>query len=142
MRSGDPSASAALALSSTPTMPRGMAARLLKAGIASLSGDVTRVVVILGDQPDITAAIVDQLLEDSGSHPAFRQLRSASTVCCIHRWCSLAQLWADIDALEGDVGCRGTRACSSGAGGSRRGREARGHPLDVDTREDFERTGC
>src|SRR6202165_6251184 len=45
-----------------PDHEQGMSTSL-RAGIASLGADVTRAVVILGDQPDISAALLDRLLD-------------------------------------------------------------------------------
>jgi molybdenum cofactor cytidylyltransferase len=120
-----------------PDHAQGMSTSL-KAGIASLSGDVTRVVVILGDQPDITAAIVDQLLETqiASGLPA----AALSFDGLLHPPVVLArELWADIDALEGDVGCRALVRAHPELVAAVAADRPGGHPLDVDTREDFER---
>src|ERR1700688_2104801 len=44
-----------------PMHAQGMSTSL-QAGIAGLGADVTRAVVILGDQPDVNAELVDRLL--------------------------------------------------------------------------------
>jgi molybdenum cofactor cytidylyltransferase len=120
-----------------PDHAQGMSTSL-KAGIASLSGDVTRAVVILGDQPDITAAVVDQLLETqiASGLPA----AALSFDGLLHPPVVLArELWADIDALEGDVGCRALVRAHPELVAAVAANRPGGHPLDVDTREDFER---
>jgi len=120
-----------------PAHAEGMSTSL-RAGIASLGVQVTRAVVILGDQPDIGAEVVDRLLETQAASglPA----AALSFDGLLHPPVVLArELWGDIDALEGDVGCRALiRAhpelvavvAAAGPGG---------HPVDIDTREDFER---
>ena len=120
-----------------PDHAQGMSTSL-KAGIASLSGDVIRAVVILGDQPDITAAVVDQLLETqiASGLPA----AALSFDGLLHPPVVLArELWADIDALEGDVGCRALVRAHPELVAAVAADRPGGHPLDVDTREDFER---
>ncbi len=110
----------------------------LKAGIAALGANVRRAMVILGDQPDITAEVVDRLLDAqsvSGLPAA-----ALSFDGLLHPPVVLArELWGDIEALEGDVGCRAlVRAhpeLVAAVGADRPG----GHPIDIDTREDFER---
>lgn len=115
----------------------GMASSLL-AGIAALDDEVGRAVVILGDQPDISAGLIDALLEvqESSSLPA----AALSFDGLLHPPVVLArELWADLQSLEGDVGCRAlirqrpelVAALSGGSGHK--------HPADIDTPEDYER---
>jgi CTP:molybdopterin cytidylyltransferase MocA len=110
----------------------------LKAGIASLGVDVARAVVVLGDQPDISADVVDTLLETQASSglPA----AALSFDGLLHPPVVLARaLWGDIEALQGDVGCRAlVRAHPELVAAVVAGRPE-GHPVDIDTREDFER---
>ena len=120
-----------------PDHAQGMSTSL-KAGIASLTGNVARAVVILGDQPDITAAVVDQLLEAqiASGLPA----AALSFDGLLHPPVVLArELWADIDALQGDVGCRALVRAHPELVAAVAADRPGGHPLDVDTREDFER---
>jgi molybdenum cofactor cytidylyltransferase len=119
---------------------RGYAAGMstsLKSGIGALCSDVERAVIILGDQPDISAAMIDRLLQAQASSglPA----AALSFDGLLHPPVVLArELWRDIDALEGDVGLRAlVRAhpeLVAPVGADRPG----GHPIDIDTREDFE----
>ena len=120
-----------------PDYAQGMSTSL-KTGIAALGADLDRAVVILGDQPDITAEVVNRLLEAqtvSGLPAA-----ALSFDGLLHPPVVLArELWGEIEALEGDVGCRAlvrahpelVAAVSADGPG--------GHPIDIDTREDFER---
>jgi len=110
----------------------------LRAGLAALGPDVDRAVVILGDQPAVSGALLDELLdlqERSGLPSA-----ALSFGGLLHPPVVLARsLWADLASLEGDVGCRAVI----------RGRpelvaplpvEGGGHhPVDVDTPEDYAR---
>ena len=51
-----------------PDHASGMSSSLL-AGIAALGDDVDRAVVILGDQPDISGALLDELLDLRNARP-------------------------------------------------------------------------
>jgi molybdenum cofactor cytidylyltransferase len=119
-----------------PDHQQGMSTSL-RAGIASLDAHVDRAVVILGDQPDISAEVVNRLLDTQAASglPA----AALSFDGLLHPPVVLARaLWGDIDALEGDVGLRAlirahpevVAAVEAGTPG--------GHPIDIDTREDFE----
>ena len=110
----------------------------LRAGIAGLGADVTRAVVILGDQPDVSAALVDRLLEAQATSglPA----AALSFDGLLHPPVVLArELWYDIDALEGDVGCRALVRAHPELVVAVAADRPGGHPIDIDTREDFER---
>lgn len=120
-----------------PEHSSGMASSL-RAGVSSLGPDVDRVVVILGDQPDVDADLLNHLLDlqESSGLPAaalsFNGLLHPPVV--LER-----ELWADLMTLEGDVGCRAVI----------RGRPEQvvslpvetdlTHPVDVDTPSDYER---
>ena len=77
----------------------------LRAGLAALGPEVDRAVVILGDQPDVPASLLDELLalqERSGLPSAalsFDGLLHPPVVL-------LRERWGDLRSLEGDVGCR------------------------------------
>jgi molybdenum cofactor cytidylyltransferase len=81
-----------------PDHAAGMASSL-KAGLASLAPGVGRSVVILGDQPDVDAKLLDQLLvpQESTGLPAaaldFNGLPHPPVVL-------KCQLWADLMSLE------------------------------------------
>jgi len=120
-----------------PAHASGMASSL-KAGLASLDAGVERVVVILGDQPDVDAKLLNRLLDlqESSGLPAaaldFNGLLHPPVV--VKR-----ALWGDLMSLEGDVGCRAVI----------RGRPEQvatlavtadlTHPVDIDTPSDYER---
>lgn len=120
-----------------PDHASGMASSL-RLGLASLGDDVERAVVILGDQPAISSALLDQLLDlqSSSGLPA----AALSFEGLLHPPVVLRrELWGDLASLEGDVGCRAVIrarpelvAALPAAGGGR-------HPLDVDTPEDYSR---
>ena len=77
----------------------------LRAGVASVIGEADAAVVLLGDQPGVTAALLDSL----GARQ--RESGAAAVVCVqdgrrspptlLH-----ADLWPEIAALRGDVGAR------------------------------------
>ncbi len=110
----------------------------LKTGIAALGAEVDRAMVILGDQPDITAEVVDRLLEAQ----AVSGLPAAALSFdgLLHPPVVLArELWGDIEALEGDVGCRALVRAHPELVAAVAADRPGGHPIDIDTREDFER---
>ncbi|MGA8415602.1 MAG: nucleotidyltransferase family protein [Candidatus Dormiibacterota bacterium] len=120
-----------------PDHAQGMSTSL-KAGIAALGNNVARVVVILGDQPDITAEVVDRLhdTQTASGLPA----AALSFDGLLHPPVVLArQLWGDIEALEGDVGCRALVRAHPEIVAAVAADRPGGHPVDIDTREDFER---
>ncbi len=110
----------------------------LKAGLRALPPEVERAVVILGDQPAISAALLDELLDlaESSGQPA----AALSFDGLLHPPVLLGrELWPDLMSLEGDVGCRRLIrarpelvAALPVSGGTR-------HPIDVDTPADYQR---
>jgi molybdenum cofactor cytidylyltransferase len=78
----------------------------LKAGLAALPGEVDGAIVILGDMPQVTAALIDRMLE------AFDPARGALVVVpTIDGKRGNPVVWSrrffsDLMALEGDVGAR------------------------------------
>lgn len=120
-----------------PDHASGMASSL-RAGLASLADDVDRVVVILGDQPDVDAALLDRLLElqKTSSLPAaalsFNGLLHPPVV--LER-----ELWGDLMALEGDVGCRAVIRARPELVAKLPVETDLTHPVDVDTPADYER---
>jgi molybdenum cofactor cytidylyltransferase len=118
-----------------PDHAAGMASSL-KAGVASLGPDVDRVVVILGDQPDVDAALLNQLLELQASSglPAaalsFNGLLHPPVV--LNR-----ELWADLMTLEGDVGCRAVIRGRPEQVVSLSVETDLTHPVDIDTPSDY-----
>jgi molybdenum cofactor cytidylyltransferase len=120
-----------------PDYASGMASSL-RAGLAALTPDVERAAIILGDQPAISAALLDDLLDLQAASglPA----AALSFDGLLHPPVVLQrELWGDLQSLEGDVGCRAIIrarpelvAALPAAGNSR-------HPLDIDTPEEYRR---
>lgn len=120
-----------------PDHASGMASSL-RAGLAALPASVDRALIILGDQPDITPALLDELLDlqESSGLPA----AAFSFEGLLHPPVALRrELWGDLMSLEGDVGCRAVirarpelvaRLAATGKGN---------HPIDVDTPADYAR---
>jgi CTP:molybdopterin cytidylyltransferase MocA len=120
-----------------PDHAQGMSTSL-RAGISALGSNVGRVVVILGDQPDITAEVVDHLLETQAASglPA----AALSFDGLLHPPVVLArELWGDIAALQGDVGCRALVRAHPELVAAVAADRPGAHPVDIDTPEDFER---
>jgi molybdenum cofactor cytidylyltransferase len=120
-----------------PAYAEGMSTSL-RAGIASLGSHVSRAVVILGDQPDISAEVVDRLLDTQAASglPA----AALSFDGLLHPPVVLArELWWEVAALEGDVGCRALVRAHPELVAAVVAERPGGHPIDIDTREDFER---
>jgi molybdenum cofactor cytidylyltransferase len=110
----------------------------LKRGIAALDDDVGRAIIVLGDQPDVSASLIDSLLElqETSGRPA----AALSFDGLLHPPVVLERsLWADLADLQGDVGCRAiirgrpeSVAALAAAGRA-------GHPIDIDTLDDYRR---
>jgi molybdenum cofactor cytidylyltransferase len=110
----------------------------LRAGVNSLGTHVDRAVIVLGDQPDISAEVIDHLLETQAASglPA----AALSFDGLLHPPVVLArELWGDIEALEGDVGLRALIRAHRDLVAAVEAERPGGHPIDIDTREDFER---
>jgi CTP:molybdopterin cytidylyltransferase MocA len=120
-----------------PDHASGMASSL-RAGLASLGDEVDRVVVILGDQPDVDAARLNQLLElqETAGLPA----AALSFNGLLHPPVVLERaLWGDLMSLEGDVGCRAVIRARPELVAKLPVAGDLKHPVDVDTPEDYER---
>jgi CTP:molybdopterin cytidylyltransferase MocA len=110
----------------------------LRAGLSALGPEVDRAVIVLGDQPAISGALLDELLdlqERSGLPAAalsFGRLLHPPVV--LRR-----ELWGDLESLEGDVGCRAVIRASPELVAPLPAEGDRNHPVDVDTPEDYER---
>jgi molybdenum cofactor cytidylyltransferase len=120
-----------------PNHAQGMSTSL-RAGVGELGDDIERVAVVLGDQPDISAALLDRLLETqvTSGLPA----AALSFDGLLHPPMVLARtLWTALDELTGDVGLRAlvrahpelVAALAAGTAGDR--------PIDIDTPEDYQR---
>lgn len=120
-----------------PDHEQGMSTSL-RLGIASLGPDVTRAVVILGDQPDVTASLLDRLLEAQAASGLPASALSFDGL--LHPPMVLArELWAELEELEGDVGLRALVRAHPELVAALPSNRPGGHPIDIDTREDFER---
>ena len=118
-----------------PDHATGMASSL-RTGLAALDGDVDLAMVILGDQPDV-AGRLDLLLdlqEESGLPAAALSFGDLLHPPVVMR----RELWGDLMALEGDVGCRAViRARPEFV--ARLPVAELNHPVDVDTPDDYRR---
>lgn len=120
-----------------PDHASGMASSL-RAGLAGLGGEVERAMVILGDQPDVTAQLLDTLLdlqERSGLPAAALSFNGLLHPPVVLK----RELWGDLMALEGDVGCRAVIRARPELVARLPFREELGHPVDVDTPADYQR---
>jgi CTP:molybdopterin cytidylyltransferase MocA len=120
-----------------PDHATGMASSL-KAGLASLGDGVDRAVVILGDQPDVDAGLLNRLLElqETSGLPA----AALSFNGLLHPPVVLKrELWGDLMALEGDVGCRAVIRARPELVARLPVAGDLTHPVDVDTPADYER---
>jgi CTP:molybdopterin cytidylyltransferase MocA len=120
-----------------PDHAAGMASSL-KAGIASLAPRVDRVVVMLGDQPDVSAAVLDQLLQlqETSGLPA----AALSFDGLLHPPVVLeSKLWGDLMSLQGDVGCRAVIRARPELVARLPVEGNLRHPVDVDTPGDYAR---
>jgi molybdenum cofactor cytidylyltransferase len=110
----------------------------LRVGMAGLGTDVDRAVVILGDQPAISAELLNRLLDmqqDSGLPAA-----ALSFGGLLHPPVVLArELWGDLESLEGDVGCRAVIRAHPELVAQLPAEGDLNHPVDVDTPEDYAR---
>ena len=109
----------------------------LRAGIAALGPEIDRAVVILGDQPDIDAALINRLLgvQEASGLPA----AALSFDGLLHPPMVLARsMWIGLDAIEGDVGLRALIRSQPESVFAMPADRPGGHPIDIDTREDFE----
>jgi CTP:molybdopterin cytidylyltransferase MocA len=110
----------------------------LRAGLAALGPGVERAVVILGDQPGISGALLDALLdlqERSGLPAAALSFGGLLHPPVVLR----RELWGDLRSLEGDVGCRALIRARPELVAALPAPDGGGHPVDVDTPEDYAR---
>jgi molybdenum cofactor cytidylyltransferase len=115
----------------------GMASSL-RVGLAALDPDVQRVAVILGDQPDISAALLDELLDLQ-----FQEGLPAAALSfggLLHPPVVLdRRLWPELSSLEGDVGCRALIRSRPELVASLPVSDDARHPIDIDTPDDYRR---
>src|ERR1700730_853017 len=109
----------------------------LQLGVRSLAPEIERAVIILGDQPDVDAPLLDRLLdvhEGSGLPAAAVEFEGL-----LHPPVVLARsMWSDLDQLQGDVGCRQILRARPDEVARLPSRRPRRHPVDIDTPEDFQ----
>lgn len=120
-----------------PDHAEGMSSSL-RAGLRALGPEVGRVVVILGDQPGVTAALLDELLglQAGSGLPA----AALSFEGMLHPPVVMERsLWGDLEALSGDVGCRRLIRARPELVAPLPAPVPGHHPVDVDTPEDYER---
>jgi CTP:molybdopterin cytidylyltransferase MocA len=120
-----------------PDYATGMASSL-RVGMAALGPEIERAVVILGDQPDVTASLIDELLELQAS--AGLPAAALSFGGLLHPPVVLdRELWPDLSSLQGDVGCRALIRSRPDLVAALPVSEDPRHPVDIDTPEDYER---
>ena len=115
----------------------GMASSL-RAGLAALDDDVDRAMVVLGDQPDISARLLDSLLDlqaESGLPAAALSFNGLLHPPVVLK----RELWGDLNELEGDVGCRAVIRAKPELVAKLVAETDLKHPVDVDTPDDYRR---
>jgi molybdenum cofactor cytidylyltransferase len=120
-----------------PDHASGMASSL-RAGLAGLGAEVDRAMVILGDQPDVTAQLLDRLLdlqEESGLPAAALSFNGLLHPPVVLK----RELWGDLMALEGDVGCRAVIRAWPELVAKLPAETDLKHPVDLDTPDDYRR---
>ena len=120
-----------------PDFALGMSSSL-KAGLHALEPEVDRAVVILGDQPAVNSAMLNRLLELQASS-GLPAAALSFTGLLDHTVVVERSLWAGLESLEGDVGCRRLIRARSELVAALPMPEAGPHPVDIDTPEDYER---
>jgi molybdenum cofactor cytidylyltransferase len=108
----------------------------LKAGIAALGDEVQRVMIALGDQPDVSASLIDELLDlqETSGRPA----AALSFDGLLHPPVVLDRsLWSDLAELQGDVGGRALIRGNPEIVATLPVGGRSGHPIDIDTPDDY-----
>jgi len=110
----------------------------IRVGLASLDASVDRAMVILGDQPAVSADLFDRLLDlQSSSGLPSAALRFGDL---LHPPVVLDRsLFGDLNSLEGDVGCRAVIRGKPELVAPLPAETDGNHPIDIDTIEDYER---
>jgi len=85
---------------------RGQAASL-RCGIAAIADDADAVVVTLGDMPKVTPAVIERFASLAAEHGAQTRARGIFDGAPGHPVALGSAYFADLMALEGDVGARG-----------------------------------
>ena len=113
----------------------------LRAGVAALGDDIASAVIILGDQPDVDAALINRLLDarESSGLPA----AALDFDGLLHPPVVLARsLWPRIAELRGDVGLRQLLRQDPDRVVRIPVSQQSGVPVDIDTPEDAARYGA
>ena len=108
----------------------------LKAGIAAMGDEIQRVVILLGDQPDVSSELIDALigLQETSGRPA----ASLSFDGLLHPPVVLDRsLWSGLAELQGDVGCRALIRGRPELVAALPAVGRAGHPIDIDTLDDY-----
>lgn len=109
----------------------------LRAGVKAVDVDMCRLVVILGDQPNISATLIDDLLAlhcESGLPAAALSLGGL-----LHPPVVLDRsLWGELLALSGDVGCRALIRSRPELVAVLPVAQSSGQPVDIDTEADYQ----
>ena len=110
----------------------------IRVGLASLDGSVDRAMVILGDQPAVSAELFDRLLDlQASSGLPSAALRFGDL---LHPPVVLDRsLFGDLNSLEGDVGCRAVIRGKPELVAALPAETNGNHPIDIDTIDDYER---
>ena len=107
----------------------------LRAGVGALGGDVDRAVVILGDQPDVDASLINLLLDAQASSALPAAALDFDGL--LHPPVVLArELWTRIDEMRGDVGLRQLLRQETDRVVRVPAARPAHHPVDIDTPED------
>jgi CTP:molybdopterin cytidylyltransferase MocA len=120
-----------------PDHGAGMASSL-RAGLAALGDSVDRAMIILGDQPDISSALLDELLdlqEETGLPAAALSFNGLLHPPVVLK----RELWGDLMELEGDVGCRAVIRARPELVAKLPAETDLKHPVDLDTPDDYRR---
>lgn len=110
----------------------------LQAGVRALDASVDRAVIILGDQPDVSAVLIDRLLDEqerSGLPAAALSFDGLLHPPVVMK----RELWRDLMPLRGDVGCRALIRARPELVAAVVTDTPLHHPVDIDTPEDFAR---
>lgn len=110
----------------------------LHAGVRALDAATERCAVILGDQPDVSAALIDHLLDaqEQSGLPA----SALSFDGLLHPPVVMArEVWPELLALHGDVGFRNVIRARPELVAAVPAESPLHHPIDIDTPDDFTR---
>jgi CTP:molybdopterin cytidylyltransferase MocA len=104
--------------------------------LAAMGDEIQRVVILLGDQPDVSSELIDALigLQETSGRPA----ASLSFDGLLHPPVVLDRsLWSGLAELQGDVGCRALIRGRPELVAALPAVGRAGHPIDIDTLDDY-----